>query len=68
MKLDYAGQPVGEIPADQLPSVRQELKDDFTNRSIASVYYYQFNVTAKPFDNAKIRKAFSMAIDRQNFD
>lgn len=64
-EVDYAGQPVGEIPADQLPSVRQELKDDFTNRSIASVYYYQFNVTAKPFDNAKIRKAFSMAIDRQ---
>lgn len=64
-ETDYTGQPVGEIPSDQLPSVRQELKDEFNNRSIASIYYYQFNVTAKPFDNAKIRKAFSMAIDRQ---
>ena len=32
---------------------------------IASTYYYIFNTTKAPFRNAKIRKAFAMAIDRQ---
>jgi oligopeptide transport system substrate-binding protein len=27
--------------------------------------YYTFNLTHKPFDNIKVRKAFNMAIDRQ---
>lgn len=65
-ELDRAGHPNGEIPTDQIPIVKQELKDDFKVKGIASVYYYQFNVTAKPFDNEKIRKAFAMSITRQD--
>lgn len=65
-ELDRAGHPNGEIPTDQIPIVKQELKDDFKVKGIASVYYYQFNVTAKPFDNEKIRKAFAMTISRQD--
>ncbi|MUG45021.1 peptide ABC transporter substrate-binding protein [Paenibacillus woosongensis] len=64
-ELDRAGHPNGEIPTDQIPIVQKELKDEYKVKGIASTYYYQFNVTAKPFDNAKIRKAFAMAIDRQ---
>ncbi|WP_052339150.1 peptide ABC transporter substrate-binding protein [Gorillibacterium massiliense] len=30
-----------------------------------ATYFYRFNVTAKPFDNAKIRKALAMSINRQ---
>jgi len=30
-----------------------------------AVYYYNLNTKVKPFDNAKIRKALSMAVDRQ---
>ncbi|HWR61446.1 MAG TPA: peptide ABC transporter substrate-binding protein [Clostridia bacterium] len=30
-----------------------------------STYYYSLNTKLKPFDNAKIRKALSMAVDRQ---
>ncbi|MNO70943.1 Oligopeptide-binding protein OppA precursor [compost metagenome] len=64
-ELDRSGHPNGEIPTDQIPIVKQELKDEFKVKGIASTYYYQFNLTAKPFDNAKIRKAFAMTIDRQ---
>lgn len=31
-----------------------------------SVYYYNLNSDVKPFSNAKVRKALSMAIDRQS--
>ncbi|WP_223068453.1 peptide ABC transporter substrate-binding protein [Paenibacillus caui] len=31
----------------------------------AGTYFYRFNTTMPPFDNANIRKAFAMAIDRQ---
>lgn len=64
-ELDRAGAPNGEIPTDQIPIVQQELKDEVQVKGIASTYYYEFNVTAEPFDNVNIRKAFSMAIDRQ---
>jgi len=65
-ELDRAGHPNGEIPTDQIPIVRDQLKDEFKVKGIASTYYYEFNVTAKPFDNVKIRKAFAMAINRQD--
>ncbi|WP_018886767.1 peptide ABC transporter substrate-binding protein [Paenibacillus massiliensis] len=64
-QLDYTGHPNGEIPTDQIPGVKQELPNEFKITGIASTYYYMFNVTEKPFDNVKIRKAFAMAIERQ---
>lgn len=64
-ELDRAGAPNGEIPSDQIPIVQKELPDEYKVKGIAGTYYYQFNSKAEPFQNAKIRKAFSMAIDRQ---
>lgn len=64
-QLDYTGAPNGEIPSDQIPSVKAELPDEFKATGIASTYYYQFNVNEAPFNNVKIRKAFAMAIERQ---
>ncbi|WDH81540.1 peptide ABC transporter substrate-binding protein [Paenibacillus urinalis] len=64
-EIDYAGAPNGEIPTDQIKGVQSELPDEFNVKGIASTYYYMFNVTAEPFQNAKIRKAFAMSINRQ---
>lgn len=65
-ELDYAGAPNGEIPTDQIPGVSKELPEEFHSTGIASTYYYMFNTTAEPFQNAKIRKAFAMALTRQS--
>ncbi|MCM3784442.1 peptide ABC transporter substrate-binding protein [Neobacillus mesonae] len=65
-EIDYAGAPNGEIPTDQIPGVKNELPEEFHSKGIASTYYYMFNVTAEPFQNEKIRKAFAMSLDRQS--
>ncbi|MDO3409198.1 peptide ABC transporter substrate-binding protein [Saccharibacillus sp. CPCC 101409] len=65
-EIDYAGAPTGEIPTDQIQPLSDQLKDEFKLSDIASTYYYEFNNKEKPFDNAKIRKAFAMSIDRQS--
>ncbi|WP_410768032.1 peptide ABC transporter substrate-binding protein [Fontibacillus sp. BL9] len=64
-ELDRVGHPNGEIPTDQIPILKDQLKDELGIKGIASTYYYEFNVTAEPFDNVNIRRAFAMAIDRQ---
>ncbi|WP_068616329.1 peptide ABC transporter substrate-binding protein [Paenibacillus tuaregi] len=64
-QLDLAGQPIGEIPTDQIASLKSETPNELTIKGIASTYYYLFNTTAKPFDNVKIRQAFTKAINRK---
>lgn len=64
-ELDRAGGPIGEIPTEQLPIVEKEYPSEFNRKGISSVYYYQFNVTEKPFTNVKIRKALAMGLSRQ---
>lgn len=64
-QIDWVGRPVGEIPTDQLPKLKQDKAFGLQIKGIASTYYYEFNTKAEPFDNANIRKAFSMAIDRK---
>ncbi len=64
-EIDYAGAPTGEIPTDQIQPLSEQLADEFKLTDIASTYYYEFNTKEAPFNNAKIRKAFAMSIDRQ---
>ncbi|RNB79682.1 peptide ABC transporter substrate-binding protein [Brevibacillus panacihumi] len=51
------------VPADLADQLFSEGK--VYVRDGAGTEFYRFNVTKEPFDNANIRKAFSMAIDRQ---
>ncbi len=64
--LDYIGPPFnGGIPSEQIPILKQTKKDELVIKPQASTYYYLFNNKVKPFDNKKVRKALSMALNRQ---
>ncbi|MFC4306015.1 peptide ABC transporter substrate-binding protein [Cohnella boryungensis] len=62
-KIDWIGAQAGAVPNDMVPKLVSEGKAEI--KTIASTYYYLFNTQTKPFNNVKIRKAFSMAISRQ---
>ncbi|BCU81167.1 peptide ABC transporter substrate-binding protein [Polycladomyces abyssicola] len=51
------------VPNDLAPKLIKEKKAKVNKDP--SMYFYVFNTKKKPFDNVKIRKAFSLAIDRE---
>lgn len=62
-KIDWIGAQAGSVPTDR---VEQVIADGSAEvKPVSSVYYYFYNTTKPPFNNAKMRKAFAMAIDRQ---
>lgn len=64
-ELDWAGSPVSnELPSDAIPTLIESGR--LKTQPIASVYLYHFNTERFPFQNAKMRKAFALAIDREN--
>jgi oligopeptide transport system substrate-binding protein len=63
-ELDWAGYPLSNLPTESLSSLKK--KGDLHTYPIAGTYYYVFNTQAFPFTNVNIRKAFSLAINRQS--
>lgn len=62
--LDWSGQPLSRgLPLDALDPLKRSglLKASSPNR----VYFYLFNTQAAPFNNEKLRRAFSYAICRR---
>lgn len=53
-----------EIPSDQLEKLKAELGDQVRLAPFVETMYISFNITKPPFDDIKVRKALSMAIDR----
>jgi oligopeptide transport system substrate-binding protein len=61
-ELDWAGYPLSSLPTEALSSLIQ--KGDLQRYNIAGTYYYIFNTKEFPFTNRNIRRAFSLAINR----
>ncbi len=62
-ELDWAGSPNGSLPLSAIPSLMDSGELNISPQ--AGVYYYVFNLKEAPFDNVNIRKAFTLAIDRE---
>ncbi|MFF0829688.1 peptide ABC transporter substrate-binding protein [Brevibacillus sp. NPDC003359] len=60
-ELDWAGSPTSSLPFYIDSKVAEKIKW----KPIAGTYFYRFNTEKAPFHNAKIRKAFAYAINRQ---
>jgi oligopeptide transport system substrate-binding protein len=52
----------GNVPSGEIPRLVKEGKLRFD--PLLATYFYCFNVTRPPFDNVKVRQAFTLAIDR----
>lgn len=54
-----------DVPADQIKSVREEMAESFRSTPYIGTYYYALNLQNPPFkDNPKLRRALSLALDR----
>lgn len=62
--LDWCGQPISVIPTDALSQIKN--RDDFHSYKMSGIYFYLFNTSLHPLNNANIRKALTLAINRKN--
>lgn len=62
-EIDYLGAPFGSIALDVIDRYKQE--GILTIADYAGLYMYKFNTTGEFTSNANIRKALTLAIDRQ---
>ncbi|MBY0124350.1 peptide ABC transporter substrate-binding protein [Bacillus sp. S/N-304-OC-R1] len=54
-----------DLPAEVTGMMVAGNRADFHNAAELATYYYNLNAKVKPFNNPKVRKALSMAIDRK---
>lgn len=54
-----------DIPTDQIKFLRANLKDEFRVAPYLGTYYFPFNTKKAPFDDARIRQALSLVVDRE---
>lgn len=54
-----------DIPSEQFQALKQELGDQVKVAPYLCSYYYEFNHTKPPFDNANVRKALQLTLDRE---
>ena len=55
---------IGDFPPGQIERLKAERSDETHLSPLLSIMYLVFNTTSKPFDDALVRKALALAIDR----
>lgn len=61
--LDWAGSPLSTLPQDAVAPLK--LKGLLQVTAGAGTHWFRFNTEHYPFDNEKMRRAFSLALDRR---
>jgi oligopeptide transport system substrate-binding protein len=62
-ELDWMGSPICELPRDVLPKLKKTKKLEVS--PAAGTWMLMFNTNQFPFNNANLRRALSLAIDRK---
>lgn len=51
-------------PLEQYQQIKRQNPEELVSAPMLATYYYVFNTQRKPFDDVRVRKALSLAIDR----
>lgn len=62
-QLDRAGSPTATLPQDAIASLKAS--HQLKIKPAAGTHWFRFNTEAPPFNYAKMRKAFNLALDRK---
>jgi len=55
----------GGVPPEQLKQIRREIPNELVTWPQLGTYFYGFNFRKKPFDDVRVRKALSLALQRE---
>lgn len=55
---------ISTVPSPYIDWAKKNLKDELNINPILGTYYYKFNLNKAPFNNVDLRKALSLAVDR----
>ncbi len=53
------------VPPDRIPSLQEANTGELMIEPYMGSYFFRINVTRKPFDDVRVRRALTMAVDRQ---
>lgn len=54
-----------DVPFEQIPWMQENMPDEFRAAPYLGTYYYAVDMRRPPFDDVRIRRALSLAIDRE---
>ncbi len=55
-----------ELPAAKIDVYQRDFPESYRSDTYYGSYYFRFNVTRKPLDDVRVRRALSIAIDRES--